>query len=253
MALAAPGTEIDTRRERRLAAAPPAAVCRFLVAAILGSGVGFLAAPRPAAADDDTVAEDRPSHWCAPPGGGGPLVAYDLATECAENARRRDAGQPHSFSCFLLRDYMAAHHPDTAYTWQRPANRAFGFVGTRRPDGPMRQEVYVRWQSLSDGLQWGFSEIEITRHAGRDPFAIVTDTAVRSRIRRAVGADVAGWSGDVFAERTRDVVTDQRNDGLAFEPAGFSTERYGVHAEGGTRFFTLSGEPLEPPAVPGGP
>lgn len=113
---------------------------------------------------------------------------------------------------------MAAHHPGAEFTWRRSQACGFGFFGERR-------------------------------RVSEDPFTVVADAGARDRIRRAVAEEPA----DVFLERTRQVFTDQRPGHLAFEPHAFTTERYGVLAAGGVRFFSLTGEPRAdaPPHRPG--
>lgn len=217
-----------------------ASVCWLLAAAFLLTAAGQRGLPGATAADDTVVAQ--PGHWYAFAGEGIHLIDYDLAAACEENARKRDAGQAFNYACFLLRDFMNSYHPDTEFTWQRVGNRSGSFVGTRKPDNETLQEVFVRWQSFSDGLQWGFTETEITRRLGADPFAIVADADARARIRSAIGPDAASHPCDVFVRRTREVMTDSGN--IVFPPADLSDERYGVFVDGDLRFFTPAGEPL---------
>lgn len=196
-----------------------------------------------ATADDDVVEEPRPRHWYAPAADHGLGAAYDLAAACVENDRKRTAREPFSFACFLLRDFMHAYHPGEEFVWHRSPGRAFHFAGSRRRDEQTVQEVFVRWQSFSDGLQWGFSETELTRRVGADPFRIVADTSTRDRIRHAVGPDAASQPCDVFLHRTRAVFTDQATEAVAFPAAELSAPRYGVFTAGRVRFFTPAGEP----------
>lgn len=216
---------------------------RLLLFVALLAAAGQCGLPGATAADD-AVGEPRPGHWYPAAGAGAQLVDYDLAAACVENARKRDAGQAHNYACFMLRDFMDSYHPAAEFTWQRAGSRGFGFVGTRKPDDGTLQEVFVRWQSFSDGLQWGFTETEITRNLGADPFAIVADADARTRIRDAIDPD-ASCPCDVFVQRTREVFTDQRTEGIAFPPADLIGDRYGVFVDGRVRFFTPAGEPIE--------
>lgn len=193
---------------------------------------------------DGPAPEDgRPLSTRYEPAGAGAAAPYDLRAERAEHERRRSARQPYAITPFLLHDYLQAHHPDADFVWQRPIGRSFFFVGTRNPNPDSLQQVYVGWQSYSDGLQWGFTEIEIVRHLGTDPFQIVADAAVREKIRTAVGPPGKAGDWDVFLERSRQVFTDQGAERLVFEPAGHDAVRYGVWADGRTRFFTREGTP----------
>lgn len=221
-----------------------AAPLRTLMTAVL-VGVGNAGLPTAAIAADDAVVESRPVPRYSPAGPGVQLVDHDLAAECADNARKRDARQAYNVSCFMLRDFMEAYHPGEEFTWQRAANRGFGYVGTRERDADTEQQVYVNWQSFSDGLQWGFTETEITRRLAGDPFAIVADAAARDRIRAALGVDVAAGPSDVFARRGRSVLTDERVDGIVFPAVELAGDRYGVLTEGRLRWFTPAGEPVE--------
>lgn len=217
---------------------------RVLEAALL-LGTVFVGWMPTAISADDFVDEPRPAHWYAPAGAAGPLIAYDLEAECAENARKRDARQVFNSSCFTLQQFMDTYHPGVDFTWRRFAHRDAGYLGTRRRDDGILQEVFIRWQSLSDGLQVGFSESELTRHAGTDPFAIVVDATARDRIRATIAAVAAGGPYDVFAQRTRTVIADERTEVLALPPAGFTGNRYGVFSHGRVRYFTPAGDPLD--------
>lgn len=198
----------------------------------------------PAAAVDDVVSEPRPRHWHAPFGSAAQFAAYDLEAECDDNERKRAAHEPSNYACFMLRDFMNAYHPGEDFFWQRSPKAAFRFVGTRRPDAHRLQEIFVHWQSFSDGLQWRFFETEVTRHLGDDPFLIVADDGARERIRNAAGPAAADRPWDVFLHRTRQAVTDQRTDNVEFPAADLTGDRYGVYAAGRLRYFTPAGEPF---------
>lgn len=233
-----------TASGRAVADPASAAFRRLTVVVAVLAAVALYRLPGTTAADD-TVVGARPPQWPGPAGEAAPLVAFDLKAECEENERRRAAGQAHNVACFMLRDYMQAYHPGADFAWRRCAKRVFGFVGTRRPDDETLQEVFVGWQSFSDGLQWGFTEVEITRDLGTDPFAIVADGDARRCIRNALGPDDASRPCDVFLQRTRVVTTDQVSGKIPFPPTQFSGERYGVFLDGRVRFFTPSGEPIQ--------
>jgi hypothetical protein len=222
-----------------------AAVSRANMWIILPVVVCCMCGTREVRADDDTIVDDRPAHWYTPPGFGGRLVAYDLTTACDENARKRNAGMPYNTACFMLRDFVAAYHPGVKFSWQRPTGRHSCFVGTALHADGSRDEVFVRWQSLSDGLQWGFGETRLTRQSDADPFSVIADAAVRRDIREATGIDTAARRCDVFLVRTRDVVADDRADGLRFLSARQSDGRYGVVVDGSVKFFDLP-----PSAIP---
>lgn len=194
-------------------------------------------------AEDDTIVDRRPAHWYTPPGFDGGLVAYDLTAACAENARQRDAGMPYNAACFMLRDFATAYHPGVTFAWQQPRNQRSWFVGTILHEKGICNEVFVRWQSLSDGLQLEFDEVRLTRRSDADPFSIVADAVVRQGIRRATGSDATASRCDVFLIRVRKVVADDRAEGLGFQPSRYDDGRYGVVVDGSVRFFTKTGVP----------
>lgn len=180
------------------------------------------------AAPDQAIVEPPPERY-APRSWGDDLVDYDLAANGHANA--------------FVKGFMDAYHPGVEFTWRRPTKSNFGFVGTRRPDDQTLQMVYMGWHIWNDGCNWKFSETELTRHMGYDPFEIVPDAEARGRIKDALGPEVVARPCDVFRQRSREVFTGT-DAPLSFGPAELSAPQYGVFIDGRVRYFDAAGDPL---------
>ena len=197
-----------------------------LLAAVSFATCDHVGRPSAHAAPPGQAIEPPPPERYVPHGVGGELIDYDLAAGC------------------FLKQFMDAYHPGVEFTWQRPAKRGFGFVGTRKPDDMTLQNVYVGWHIWDDGCSWKFSEKELTRHMGFDPFEIVADAGARGRIKSALGPEAVDRPCDVFRQRSREVMTGTESATLSFGPAELSGEQYGVLVDGRLRLFNAAGDPL---------
>jgi hypothetical protein len=196
-----------------------------------------------AAQDKKDPPTAEPSQF-RPKGFTGKLTPYDLEKVFQENKKKADAGQAHSYSSFLVKEFSTHYYPKAEFQWHQTGGTRN--VGIRKKDENTVQEVFLSWTNLSDGSEWGFFNGELERTTKADRFAIISDAEVAKKIknglldRKLIGDPKDAT--DVFSYRTRSVSTAQKTSGLMFPDKDFGETKYGVSIGDKTYFFTAKGE-----------
>jgi hypothetical protein len=207
-----------------------------LAALILVAG-GFIAA------EEKKEAPGAERATFSPKGFTGKLTAYNLDMVFQENKKKAEAGKPHSYTSFLVKEFSERYYPKAKFRWHRAGR---GHVGIRKKDDNTVQEVFLSWVNLSDGSEWGFFNGELERTTKADRFAIIADAEVAKAIKKSLlGRKLVGDpkdADDVFSYRTRSFSTAQKTSGLKFPDKELGEVKYGVSVGDKVYFFTARGE-----------
>jgi hypothetical protein len=217
----------------------------FIKSLLLSSVTLIIVAATPIAAQDqkDPPGTDRVQF--RPKGFTDKLTPYDLEEVFQENKKKAEAGKAHNYSSFLVKEFSGHYYPKAEFQWHRVGGTSSN-VGIRKKDENTVQEVFLRWTSLSDGLEWGFFNGELERTTKTDRFAIIADAEVAKRIKKSLlDQKLIGDpkdATDVFSYRTRSFSTGQKTSGLTFPDKDFGETKYGVSVGDKVYFFTAKGE-----------
>lgn len=183
-----------------------------------------------------------------PKGFTGRLMPYDLKKVFQVNNEKAQAGKPHNYSSFLVKEFSEHYYPKAEFQWHTAGSK-FRNVGFRKSGKHKIQEVFLSWISLSDGLQWGWFNGEIERTTKADRFAIITDAeitkAIKSSLQKRNLIDEPNDVTDVFRYRARSFRTDQKSSQLTFPAKDFGETQYGVTVGDRNYFFTAQGKEVK--------
>jgi len=178
------------------------------------------------------------------------LLPFDLEKSLSESRKNKADGKPSSYTPIMLDEFLRFYYPDTKFDWVvLDVGHYFGYKGIRISSEVQWQEMYVSWQSFSDGLEWCFFNTDLTRSLTPDPFDVIDGVQVNQNIKTYL-ANKNIWSEknasadkpDVFLYKYRKFCTDQKTENIPFEPAGFTLLYYGVYIGGKTYYFSLLGD-----------
>lgn len=170
---------------------------------------------------------------------------YNFENEFAENESNKKAGKATNYSSFIINDFLAAYYPNAVFNWQSTTNGFFSFKGTRDLKGE-QHELFLDWQSYSDGSEWNFWTTDLFRSPiGTPAFDVIKRAPVATKIKNYVAARYAPQlldSLDVFKRATRSFVTPQQSEKIPFKANETLVEvTYGVYVKGKLLTFDLEG------------
>ena len=180
-----------------------------------------------------------------PAGFSGKLTPYDLEQVFEQEKRKASAGKPYNYSSFLVKEFSEHYYPKGGFQWHY-AGRTRNSVGIRKKDMNTVEQVFVRWTSYSDGLEWGFFNGQLERTTKPNLFAIIPDLEVEEKIKQSlIDRELLRdekEASDVFRYRTRTLKTAQRTSNLRFPKKELGPVQYGVLIGDQVYFFTAQGE-----------
>lgn len=200
----------------------------------------------PVAAQDNNDATGEEEVRWRPDGFTDVLTPYDLEEEFNENKKKEQEGKAHMYTSFLVKEFAEHYYPKAEFQWHRAAGAWARHVGIWNKDEHTVQEVFLHWQSYSDGLEWGFYNGELERTTQADRFAIIADAEVASKIKqdllnKKVIGDLKDVK-DVFSYRTRSFMTESKTSGLKFPDKDFGETKYGVSIGDKLHFYDAMGQ-----------